>query len=683
MLATDSLSPNFDAQSTTAQESVLCNDCRVGIETSTLLKTPLRGFEAFRNSTSRASILISSSNGCHLCTLLLEKIGTEEQNPLNIKIHVSRSLGLSMRIETTSNSGIGLRELTITPITPDSESGLESTIKGPTNRPKFFDFPRAKYYLYPQNHLFHPAQLAKSTSSNASFDLAKEWLRQCMGRHKRCQEVARSPPDFHLPSRLIDVGVQSEDPIIVKTTHLGPNIPRYLALSHCWGSAHIARLLLKNVESMSKGVRMSALPKTFYDAVIITRRLGSVPNLLYVLDYEQIQIYKYSYRYLWIDSLCIIQDSKEDWLKESAVMGEVYSNAECTIGALTSTNSQGGCFVNRNPLSYRPCKIEVGGQVMFIEGTSPGGVDLRDAKLQPLHLHTRAWVVQERLLSPRTLYYGSMGLAWECAECSATESIPEGEISRFSPKASFFTIRRREPGAIKEPESLNAAYQEWLAVQISYTRCSLTKFEDKLIAISGAIKQIENLTGWTNIYGLWKEHFLKELLWFVEEPTTRPDTSPAPSWSWASVIGRVMMVSTDTERVDAVTTWPAKIKQFPAEPHSPMIRLEAPIRPVECLLSNTTCKLRPTHGKKTAWNEIDWDPDVTPDIAQKMWCVLVVRVPSSHNESVFDVGLVVTQVEEGKDQWKRVGIFRQMHDLGFETLFPLDSGAFVGDVSVI
>lgn len=382
-----------------------------------------------------------------------------------------------------------------------------------------------------------------------------------------------------------------------------------------------------------------------------------------------------SYRYLWIDSLCIIQDSKAHWDQESKIMGAVYGRADCTIAALSAINSHEGCFVDRNPLVSLPCFLKAGGKSWYIEGNPTIGVELRDSKLQPLPLHQRAWVVQERLLSPRTLYYGSFGLAWECVECSATESIPEGAVSRFSPKMSFFAIHQLPPDGNPELNG-QKIYEEWLTAQIAYTRCSLTKFTDKLVAISGVINRIESITGWTNIFGLWKERFLVDLLWFLEEPSIRPPVNVAPSWSWASIEGRVMMATGPSEEVKFMAE--VEAGAMPSQ-KSFGLQLKARVRQV----TGRRGKLNPGSPGSPAptWDEVDWDPDVFPDEAWEMWCMLIARLPSYlGGEEVFDVGLVLTP-EMGK--WKRIGLWRQMHTVGNSVLFPIEDDYELTEVVVI
>ena len=88
---------------------------------------------------------------------------------------------------------------------------------------------------------------------------------------------------------------------------------KYIALSHCWGQTKVLVLMEHMLESMTRGIDWLRLPRTFQDAIVVTRRLG--------------------FRYLWIDSLCIIQDSHEDWIRESETMQNVYANCVLTVAA--------------------------------------------------------------------------------------------------------------------------------------------------------------------------------------------------------------------------------------------------------------------------------------------------------------------------------------------------------------
>lgn len=164
-----------------------------------------------------------------------------------------------------------------------------------------------------------------------------------------------------------------------------------------------------NYEQMKEGILISELPKTFRDAIKIAKSL-------YV-------------RYLWIDSLCIIQDSEEDWAAEAEKMGGVYRKATFTIAAHGSADSSGGCFVagasRQNGFSTiqgmnkegvkSDIHIRLSG---FREPSRDEGLAHiakgNKTKLLPSRLSTRGWVFQERLLSQRTLHYTGSELVFEC-----------------------------------------------------------------------------------------------------------------------------------------------------------------------------------------------------------------------------------------------------------------------------
>jgi hypothetical protein len=253
--------------------------------------------------------------------------------------------------------------------------------------------------------------------------------------------------------------------------------PKYLTLSHCWGGANIIKLLSANVSSFKDSIPLAVLPKTFKDAIVITRRLG--------------------YEYLWIDSLCIIQDSPEDWSRESSIMGQIYQQSVCTIEALAAENSHQRCFTKRNPLFYRHCRVLGGSEkgVYVLGAATPK--DWVPGNGQPCRLDRRGWVVQERLLSPRTLHFGPRSIGWECIECEATEDHPDEKkpfpdrIDVFRTKRTFAflgcSISKNTP---VDSEEFIAFRKAWSNVVTAYTECDLTFPSDKLVGIAGMIRVI-------------------------------------------------------------------------------------------------------------------------------------------------------------------------------------------------
>ena len=166
--------------------------------------------------------------------------------------------------------------------------------------------------------------VAKSPSSPPVFSLAQSWIGGCRNEHVAC---AQRRDDSFAPTRLIDIGSATKDVPITPRLVLGSECEvdgtlQYLALSHCWGTAtgsQIPKTTTANLAERMAGVRWDELSKTFQDSLAITRCLGL--------------------RYIWIDSLCIIQDSEEDFEIECAKMGQVYLNAFCTIAVRLAPSS--------------------------------------------------------------------------------------------------------------------------------------------------------------------------------------------------------------------------------------------------------------------------------------------------------------------------------------------------------
>jgi len=247
-----------------------------------------------------------------------------------------------------------------------------------------------------------------------------------------------------------------------------------------------------------------------------------------------------------------VQDSKDDWENESAIMDEIYRGSTCTISASGAQNSHGGCFTTRNPLIYRPC---------IIIGDSERGL-LAEGRYLPQEwrgwgtsedigrLHSRGWVVQERILSPRTLHYGSISMSWECVEHDATERQPEGDgyDGGLNSGWTFKTYRRSkeafnnwnppaalESGARPQNAQFTEFFQAWTSVLTAYSQCSLTKGSDKLIAVNGLIDTVSQRTGLNPIAGLWSEYTLPGLMWHTYGPDLMPPEMRCSSWSWAAV----------------------------------------------------------------------------------------------------------------------------------------------------
>lgn len=357
--------------------------------------------------------------------------------------------------------------------------------------------------------------------------LMRTWLYNC---HTPRGMLPKKSKPF-LPTRLLDVQAfgESEDIrlVVSKDIQSTPS-PRYLALSHCWGGSLPMKLEAGLVKIWSTdGISSRHLPNTFRDAVRFTRQLGI--------------------RYLWIDAMCIIQGFGGDWAHEASLMTEVYSNSYCTLAALSSKNSSVGCQVNSNIQSslqspfveleaelYRSSRVRIFQKlprpwVHEFEGTPSrlgGEVD------SPLR--TRAWVLQEKELSNCTIYFGKNQLLWENNRFKATAQLPWQEVKSETPS--------KTPRMMRETNSyqiVGAPQHTWYQLVEDYTARDLSYSSDKLVAMSGLAKAFGCETESQYLAGNWSTNLPAALLWRIDDGKAIPPPYLAPSWSWASLMGRV------------------------------------------------------------------------------------------------------------------------------------------------
>ncbi|KAK0613663.1 heterokaryon incompatibility protein-domain-containing protein, partial [Immersiella caudata] len=145
------------------------------------------------------------------------------------------------------------------------------------------------------------------------------WVDSCNKSHHKCKTARPG-----LPKRVLDVGTPTGGGVIrlCRSESAPSNDKRYVALSHCWGATPLPKTLTSNVEERREGIEFSHLPRSFQDAVTVTRSIGI--------------------RYLWIDSLCIIQDDQTDWQVELSRMADIYNNANLVIAASQAVDSTVG-----------------------------------------------------------------------------------------------------------------------------------------------------------------------------------------------------------------------------------------------------------------------------------------------------------------------------------------------------
>jgi len=337
--------------------------------------------------------------------------------------------------------------------------------------------------------------------SDQAYAQIQQWLTECNQNHFECRKTG----DALLPTRVVDVGSANHDPfvLVVKPGTTG----QYATLSYCWGLSHAVKLTQQKLDSDNLSISLSELPATPRDAILICRKLG-IP-------------------YLWIDALCIIQDSMSDndWRQESGKMARIYGNSILTIAATAATNASDGIFAfpirdvaNSCRIPYRLSDSEIGTvNVEFY----PDDIETHEP------LNSRAWAFQESVLSHRSIRYQKRQLAWDCHSLRAYANGPEHARRTHSIKAA------------------------WEDIVTEYTKRNLTHSRDRLEALSGLAKMRylsstprseSSIQTGNYLAGLWQNTLLTDLLWTragILPLERRPTPFRAPTWSWASINGPV------------------------------------------------------------------------------------------------------------------------------------------------
>ncbi|CAG5138359.1 uncharacterized protein ALTATR162_LOCUS322 [Alternaria atra] len=253
----------------------------------------------------------------------------------------------------------------------------------------------------------------RNTESDANLSNAKIWLDECSCTHEACRHTATQGAST-LPTRLIEILPGDKNGIrarIIQTNCFESTNDEvdYVALSHVW--SHIQPLLSSDtLSTMQARLPLQTLPTAVADAITTTQGLG--------------------YKYLWVDSLCVLQDSKEDKERECASMASTFRNAALTLvlDQLTGDGVGGEIIV-----SGTTDKTNLTSSHGLTTGKSPTSGRLPASSLLPAGIlttpnfgwDTRAWALQDRLLSRRFLHLGEQ-LYWECNTLKASETFPRG-----------------------------------------------------------------------------------------------------------------------------------------------------------------------------------------------------------------------------------------------------------------
>ncbi|KAK1585449.1 heterokaryon incompatibility protein-domain-containing protein [Colletotrichum navitas] len=324
------------------------------------------------------------------------------------------------------------------------------------------------------------------------FEVARIWLRECCVFHGQC----RPTKEYSRPSRLISFEQNVARVVLTESLDI---MPQYATLSYCWGREPFLMLDTDTMGSFLDGIAIKHLPKIFQDAIHVARELGL--------------------SYIWIDALCIIQqnDGHDDWLQELGLMESIYGNSYVNLAASSATNVHGSLFSKPEHYSAGFCARVTTSEYCTVQSFYKENLYRKFSNGS--HLATRGWTLQERLLPPRTIFFGDSGIFWECRSMTRSE---------FSPDVSRAVFNHH----FLRPD--NKEWPWWQIVQ-DYSRSMLTNPSDRLPALAGVARRQHEATGHHYLAGMWRENLLSQLTWMVVGERRNRPVWRAPSWSWMSV----------------------------------------------------------------------------------------------------------------------------------------------------
>lgn len=344
----------------------------------------------------------------------------------------------------------------------------------------------------------------------------------------------------------------------------------YAALSHCWGREPFLRTLSSNIARHQRrgGIALARLPLTFREAIECTRGLGL--------------------RYLWIDSLCIVQDDPDDWQAESSHMAAIYQGAYLVISASKADGAHGGLYSDVAASPLYKTHVETIGIPTTVAGQHVGHLhddaskadappalgeiafrrafahmpSLMQRQLQTttdLPTLARGWIYQERLLASRVLHFGPHELHWECMSesiCQCRDNSADAQADDDAHRSSSApTISTKPEYTAEHWENLNPheLTRSWHRLVETYSALRLTFPKDIFPALSGIAQTFQRVQKSAYLAGLWQSTIVPDLLWHATSTTpfaARSRVWRAPSWSWAATSNPIEYIETH-DGVDA------------------------------------------------------------------------------------------------------------------------------------
>lgn len=505
-----------------------------------------------------------------------------------------------------------------------------------------------------------------NSSSTSAVTLIKKWVHECTTHHEFCAvkstetNAVRGLSSSRLPTRVIEVEQDA-------TTGMAGSLVvpsegsygTYATLSHCWGKLQQFTTTSANLADRMRGFRMDQLSKTMQDAVIITRELGL--------------------RYLWIDSINIIQDDRADWESESARMAEVYQNAFINLAATASPDGSKGMLFDR--ISQRHVQITAGPMDSDTTELSFYVSQHQTYYNDPIRrtpLNERGWVLQERTLSPRIAHFSEDQLFWECHSQFASEdnqydtTLGQDLRGRTHLYLPVFLKAESEIPSERTKYKQRSQLDYWIDLVVEYSRKKLTKDFDVFAALAGIAILVSKTTGDDYVAGMWRSTLHTELLWIaLKAPLRAPKQWRAPSWSWASRIGEITYeghqqwaaLKKSAQFLDAVTEWTGQPFSSRISSGKLIVRGLVEIasydpEPTDYHLYDIdTYRLKPENDSENTnrytyrWAVFD---NIPPPVEQLIYC-LCIFVDQDKDEHWV---LLLEKTHESPDEYRRIGAGR-------------------------
>jgi len=251
----------------------------------------------YLHAPSRSS-LVRSAQKCRLCSLLFRKDRSRHSSQLRLRLEAfsEDDPQLCLRVAHLNNNALVGHQLSFFLYTSPGKYLAGCRIEFLSTYEHTLGDPSVKYGITEKRTL-------SQTASQESFAIAARWINECVAEHDCSTHLSLKEQANMYPSRLIDVNAFADSSDVQLVDNDGGS-KCYVTLSYCWGKSRTFTTTSRSLRLRKTRIHFESLPRTFMDAVRIVRKL--------------------EVRYLWIDALCIIQDDRLDWQRESAKMGAIY-----------------------------------------------------------------------------------------------------------------------------------------------------------------------------------------------------------------------------------------------------------------------------------------------------------------------------------------------------------------------